>query len=82
MKSTASCLCCKLMLPFYRLSGPHKCNTTTVLQYKTFFLVLQLYCTCADRVTEMGMETVVYAEMDEDEDDLETSCGDRGGDGD
>ena len=31
------------------LIGPHKCNTTTIqLQYKNFFLVLQLYCTCAD----------------------------------
>jgi len=31
------------------LSGPHKCNTTTTqLQYKNCFLVLQLYCTCAD----------------------------------
>jgi len=31
------------------LSGPHVCNTTTIqLQYKNFFSVLQLYCTCAD----------------------------------
>ena len=30
-------------------SGAHKCNTATIqLQYKNFFLVLQLYCICAD----------------------------------
>ena len=36
------------------LSGPHKCNATTIqLQYKNFFLVLQLYCICADPCNTM-----------------------------
>jgi len=37
-------------LNVFALSGPHKCNATTIqLQYKEFFLVLQLYCTFVDR---------------------------------
>jgi len=42
------CQCQKL------LTGPHKCNATTIqLQYKNFLLVLQLYCTCTDPCNTM-----------------------------